>query len=50
MKPLLPILLWLWPCLAMAQANEVSSVAKNDTLKAATKAAFQKPEIQPPGL
>lgn len=31
MKPLLPILLWLWPCLAVAQAKEVSFF-KKDTL------------------
>lgn len=34
MKPLLPILCWLWPCLATAQAKEVSSfVSGNDTTK-----------------
>lgn len=33
MKPLLPILLWLWPSLAIAQAREVSSIQSKDTVK-----------------
>jgi hypothetical protein len=34
LKPLLPILCWLWPYLAIAQAKEVSSfVGRNDSLK-----------------
>jgi len=46
MKPLLPILLWLWPGLAIAQAKEVSSLQKVDTSKA-IKRQMQtyKPEI-----
>jgi len=35
MKPLLPILFWLWPCLAIAQAKEVSFLQKRDTIKPA---------------
>jgi hypothetical protein len=33
MKPLLPILFWLWSYVAIAQAKEVSSLQKNDTVK-----------------
>ncbi len=50
MKPLLPILLWLWPCLAMAQAKEVSSIAKNDTVKTFSKQQILKPEILTSGF
>lgn len=51
MKPLLPILLWLWPCLATAQAKEVSSVSKKDTVKTASgKATAVKPEILTSGF
>ncbi|HQX95819.1 MAG: hypothetical protein IPH34_10640 [Chitinophagaceae bacterium] len=55
MKPLLPILLWLWPCLAIAQVKEVSSFPKKDSIKANSnlslpkdsfsKASVPKPEI-----
>jgi hypothetical protein len=50
MKPLLPLLFWLWPCLATAQAKEVSFVAKNDTVKETSKTTFQKPEILTSGF
>lgn len=43
MKPLLPILLWLWPCLALAQVKEVSSSLKKDTIY--RQAPVSKPEI-----
>lgn len=33
MKYLLPILLWICPCLAVGQAKEVSSISKKDTTK-----------------
>ena len=53
MKPLLPIFLWLWPCLATAQAKEVSSFTapaekthpKKDTTGQQRKAQEYKPEI-----
>jgi hypothetical protein len=46
MKPLLPILIWLWPCLAMAQAKEVSSLQRSDTAKTVIRQApVVKPEI-----
>ena len=51
MKLLLPIFLWLWPCLAIAQAKEVSFVAKNDTLKVSLRQAQSiKPEILTSGF
>jgi len=61
MKPLLAILLWLWPCLATAQAKEVSSFPQNDTIKSAlrqaqgykpssAKASEGKPEILSSGF
>lgn len=49
MKPLLPILLWLWPSFAIAQAREVSSVSKNDTVKT-DKPVLLKPEILSSGF
>jgi hypothetical protein len=47
MKPLLPILLCFFPCLAIAQVKEVSSLQRNDTIKANTHRQVQtmKPEI-----
>jgi hypothetical protein len=58
MKPLLPIFIWLWSCLAKAQAKEVSSYQKKNTAKTTFAKDFQnirvipyiKPETQPPGL
>jgi hypothetical protein len=51
MKPLLPILFWLWPCLAIAQAKEVSSVSPVDTSKPASlKSIPLKPEILSSGF
>jgi hypothetical protein len=50
MKPLLPILLWLLPCLAMAQAKEVPSVPRNDTIKTNYKSTIIKPEILTSGI
>lgn len=46
MKHFLPILIWLWPCLAMAQAKEVSSLQRSDTAKTVSRQApVVKPEI-----
>lgn len=53
MKPLLPIFLWLWPCLAIAQAKEVSfftapaekTYLKKDTVGQQRKVQEYKPEI-----
>jgi len=51
MKPLLPIFLWLWPCLVIAQAKEVSSFSKWDTVKTTyAKASAVKPEILTSGF
>ena len=51
MKPLLPILCWLWPCLAIAQVKEVSSFVKNDTTKILLRQAQgYKPEILTSGF
>jgi hypothetical protein len=50
MKKVLPIFFWLWPCLATAQAKEVSSVAKNDTVKTVSKQQILKPEILTSGF
>lgn len=51
MKPLLPIIFWLWPCFAIAQAKEVSSFQKKDTSKFyLVKAAMVKPEILTSGF
>lgn len=33
MKPLLPIVFWLWPCLATARVKEVSSFTEKDTIQ-----------------
>lgn len=45
MKPLLPILFWLWPCLSIAQVKEVSSLQKKDTARATyVKTTLAKPE------
>lgn len=41
MKPLLPIFLWLWPGLAIAQAKEVSSLPKADSTKAVNRQQAQ---------
>jgi hypothetical protein len=53
MKPLLPLFLWLWPCLAVAQAKEVSfstapadkANTKRDTVVQQRKVQEYKPEI-----
>lgn len=47
MKPLLPISLWLWPCLAIAQVKEVSFLAKADSIRNDWRQQTQitKPEI-----
>ncbi len=51
MKPLLPILFWLWPCLAIAQAKEVSSLQKKDTAKVVSRPTpTYKPEILTSGF
>ena len=50
MKPLLPIFFWLWPCLAIAQAKEVSSIAKSDTARGGSKQQILKPEILTSGF
>jgi|GEM_PF-6501036 len=52
MKPLLPILLWLWPGLATAQAKEVSSFQKKDTSKTALRQAqgYQPSSAKAPGV
>lgn len=51
MKPLLPIFLWLWPCLAIAQAKEVSSTFKIDTIKGTVQPIRgHKPEILSSGF
>jgi len=51
MKPLLPILSWLWSSLAIAQAKEVSSFSKWDTVKTTyAKASAVKPEILTSGF
>jgi hypothetical protein len=51
MKPLLPILLWLWPCFAIAQAKEVSSLQKRDTVKPTLRQVQGiKPEILTSGF
>lgn len=51
MKPLLPIVCWLWPCLAIAQAKEVSSFVKSDTTKILPRQAQgYKPEILTSGF
>lgn len=42
MKPLLPILCWLWPSLAIAQVKEVSSFQKNDTVRTTVNQPLQK--------
>jgi len=49
MKPLLPILFWLWPVFAIAQAKEVF-FASNDTIKNASPKAALKPEILTSGF
>lgn len=50
MKLLLPILLWLWPCLAIAQAKEAPS-PKKDTLKTViAPPQTYKPEILSSGF
>ncbi len=46
MKPLLPIVLWLWPYFAVAQVKEGSSLPKIDTTKSKISSAeIGKPEI-----
>src|SRR5258706_3079181 len=46
MKFFLPILLWLWPCLAIAQIKVVSSLQKKDTTKTVLQQSQNyKPEI-----
>lgn len=51
MKPLLSILFWLWPCLAIPQAKEVSSTYLKDTMRnPQTKPAPYKPEILTSGF
>ncbi|NOT51026.1 MAG: hypothetical protein HOP10_07090 [Chitinophagaceae bacterium] len=51
MKPLLLILYWLWPCFAIAQAKEVSSLSKKDTIKPTQRQVQPyKPEILTSGF
>ena len=51
MKPLLPIICWLWSSLAIAQAKEVSSLQKSDTVKTTLRQAQGvKPEILTSGF
>ena len=46
LKPLLPILVWFWPCLAIAQAKGVSSVVVKDTSKTSHH-SFEKAQAKP---
>jgi len=51
MKPLLPILMWLWPGLASTQVKGVSSSALRDTAKTSNRVAQPyKPEILTSGF
>lgn len=51
MKLVLPILFWLWPGLAIAQAKEVSSFQKKDTMSNSFgQAQGIKPEILTSGF
>ena len=50
MKPLLPIIIWLWPCLAPAQAKEVFPFSNLDTMKTNIKSPVAKPEILTSGF
>ena len=50
MKPLLPILFWLWPLLANAQAKVPASSGRTDTIATNSKLATQKPEILSSGF
>jgi len=51
MKPLLPILLWLWPCFAIAQAKEVSFHNLKDSIQqGGLRTQVVKPEILTSGF
>lgn len=49
MKPLLPLIIWLWPCLAFTQVKEVSFYSVRDTMKN-TSTGIPKPEILSSGF
>ena len=51
MKPLLPIICWLWSSLAIAQAKEVSFFPKKDTIrKSSLQSQAYKPETLTSGI
>lgn len=49
MKPLLPLIIWLWPCLAGAQVKEVSSFVARDSSNSNVP-GLAKPEILSSGF
>lgn len=49
MKSLLPMLYWLWPCLVIAQAKEVSFSQNPDTAKAINRQAQPYKPASPAG-